>query len=106
VFALPIISGKHSTIILFRRRIMTTSPAPSAAAPRTELPSDVFERLAQSKSFLTAKEVAQLLSISPKTVYAYVGRNMIPHYKIETSVRFRPKDLAEWLRRHAVWVLP
>jgi excisionase family DNA binding protein len=79
---------------------MATSPVPSISS-RIE-PSDVFERLAQSRSFLTAKEVAQLLAISPKTIYGYVARNMIPHYKIEASVRFRPKDLADWIRRHAV----
>jgi excisionase family DNA binding protein len=78
---------------------MLTSPIPSAS-PQAEA-SDVFERLAQSRSFLTVKEVAQLLAISPKTIYAYVARNMIPHYKIEASVRFRPKDLVAWLRSRA-----
>ncbi len=79
---------------------MATSPMPTA--PQRAEASDVFERLAQCRSFLTAKEVAELLAISPKTIYAYVARNMIPHYKIEASVRFRPKDLADWLHRHAI----
>jgi hypothetical protein len=30
-----------------------------------------------------------------------VSRNLIPHYKIEANVRFRARDLANWLRRHA-----
>jgi excisionase family DNA binding protein len=79
---------------------MANSPVPSVLPP--SLPSsDVFEKLARCQRLLTAREVAELLSISPKTVYAYVERNSIPHYKIEASVRFRPKDVAEWLRRHA-----
>lgn len=78
---------------------MATSPV--ASVPTRAEVSDVFERLAQCQNFLTAKDVAQLLAVSPKTIYAYVARNMIPHYKIEASVRFRPKDLVEWLRRHA-----
>jgi hypothetical protein len=31
-----------------------------------------------------------MLAISEKTVYSYVSRNMIAHYKIEANVRFRP----------------
>jgi excisionase family DNA binding protein len=64
-------------------------------------PGDVFERLASSDRLLTAKELAALLSVSPKTLYSYVSRNLIPYYKIESNVRFRAKDVAEWLRRHA-----
>ena len=57
--------------------------------------------LIQSERLLTAKELAELLAVSPKTLYSYVSRNMIPHYKIEANVRFRGKDVAEWLRRRA-----
>jgi excisionase family DNA binding protein len=79
---------------------MTTSPGSSS--PSSAEVSNIFERLAGCNNLLTAKEVAQLLAISPKTIYAYVARNMIPHYKIEASVlRFRPKDLADWLRGRA-----
>jgi excisionase family DNA binding protein len=75
---------------------MATSPVPSV--PPQLSSSDVFEKLARCQHLLTAKEVAQPLSISPKTVYAYVERNSIPHYKIEASVRFRRKDVADCLR--------
>jgi len=61
---------------------------------------DVLERLTQWECLLTAKELTRLLAISPKTLYSYVSRNMIPHYKIE-AVRFRGKDIAEWLRGRA-----
>jgi excisionase family DNA binding protein len=71
--------------------------------PRTEVanPRDIMERLSHSDCLLTAKELAKLLAVSPKTLYSYVSRKMIPHYKIEANVRFRGKDVAEWLRRHA-----
>lgn len=71
--------------------------------PRTEVvnPRDIIEQLSQSDCLLTAKELAKLLAVSPKTLYSYVSRNLIPHYKIEANVRFRGKDVAEWLRRHA-----
>ncbi len=70
-------------------------------SPTPSVSGDVFERLTQSDRLLTAKELARLLAISPKTLYSYVSRNIIPHYKIEANVRFRGKDIAEWLRRHA-----
>jgi excisionase family DNA binding protein len=46
-------------------------------------------------------ELAALLAISPKTIYGYVARKIIPHYKIASSVRFRARDIAEWLCSHA-----
>lgn len=66
-----------------------------------EAASDVFDHLARCSNLLTAKELAALLAVSPKTVYSYVTRNIIPHYKIVSSVRFRARDIAEWLRSHA-----
>jgi hypothetical protein len=36
---------------------------------------------------MTARELASILAISPKTIYSYAERNMIPHFKIEASVR-------------------
>jgi len=62
---------------------------------------DVFELLDRCPNLLTAKELADLLAVSPKTIYGYMARNIIPHYKIAASVRFRARDIAEWLRAHA-----
>ncbi|MBX9603033.1 MAG: helix-turn-helix domain-containing protein [Bryobacteraceae bacterium] len=62
---------------------------------------DVFERLTHCDRLLTAKELGEILSISPKTLYSYVTRAMIPHFKIESCVRFRGPEIAEWLRRRA-----
>ncbi len=61
---------------------------------------DILDQLKRYGSLLTAKELGKLLAVSPKTLYSYVSRNMIPYYKIEANVRFSGKDVAEWLRRH------
>jgi excisionase family DNA binding protein len=79
---------------------MSTSPTLSISEP-----GDVFGRLAACRGFLTARDVAKMLAISEKTVYSYVSRNMIPHYKIEANVRFRSLELAEWLRNHDALLL-
>lgn len=75
---------------------MATSPNPTISDPRNC--GDVFDQLAQSERLLTAKELARILAISPKTIYSYVERNTIPYYKIEANVRFRAREVAEWLR--------
>jgi excisionase family DNA binding protein len=73
----------------------------SNAAPTLSGPADVFDHLDRCSNLLTAKELAALLAVSPKTIYGYVARNLIPHYRIAASVRFRGRDIAEWLRSHA-----
>ena len=70
-------------------------------APALPGPADVFDHLDRCSNLLTAKELAALLAVSPKTIYGYVARNIIPHYRIAASVRFRARDIAEWLRSHA-----
>ena len=77
---------------------MSTSPSVHLADAENR---DIFDSLESCEKLLTAREVARILSISEKTVYSYVSRNLIPHYKIEANVRFRARDLANWLRRHA-----
>ena len=67
---------------------------------------DIFDSLESCEKLMTAREVARILSISEKTVYSYVSRNLIPHYKIEANVRFRARDIAIWLRHHASLVQP
>jgi excisionase family DNA binding protein len=75
---------------------MATSPAVPLAEP-----TDVFEHLSACRKLLTTREVHYLLGISEKTLYKYVSLNLIPHYKIGANVRFRPRELAEWLRGRA-----
>jgi excisionase family DNA binding protein len=78
---------------------MSASPArPISAVGQAD---DVFERLARCDRLLTAKELADILAISPKTLYNYVTRGMIPYFKIESKVRFRAREVAEWLRQHS-----
>ena len=54
-------------------------PAPPARVP------DIIDHLKGSERLMTARELASILAISPKTIYSYAERNMIPHFKIEAS---------------------
>ncbi len=80
---------------------MSTSPASSLPARQQEAYADVFDQLLHCDRMLPAKELAGLLAISPKPIYSYVERNMIPYYRIEANIRFRASDVAEWLRDHS-----
>ena len=64
-------------------------------------PADIFEQLRHATGLLTAQELSRILRLSPKTLYSYAERDLIPHFKIETSIRFSGMEVAEWLRgRH------
>lgn len=77
------------------------SASPAATLPIPEPCSDVFDQLSHCERLLTAKDLATMLAISPKTIYSYVERNMIPYYKIEANIRFRASDIAKWLCDHS-----
>lgn len=75
---------------------MAASPTPPVSEP-----ADVFEQLSACRKLLTAREVHDLVGISEKTLYKYASLSLIPHYKIGANVRFRPRELAEWLHARA-----
>ena len=55
--------------------------------------------LAQSKeppTYLTLKEVAELLKVKPRTVYAWVSDNRIPFERKGSLLRFRLDAVIAW----------
>ena len=49
------------------------------------------------ESLLTAEQVAQLLNVRKKTVYAWAEQGRIPAYRINKALRFRESDLQEFI---------
>jgi excisionase family DNA binding protein len=74
----------------FRRVIVMRSTAVRSAEVTAP---DGLDQLSSSDRLMTAKEVARLLAISEKTIYGYVSKGLIPYYKIQSSVRFRARDV-------------
>ena len=68
------------------------------ALPVAEPAADVFDQLRHATGLLTAQQLSDILRLSPKTLYSYAERDLIPHLKIETSIRFSGVEVAEWLR--------
>ena len=55
--------------------------------------------LAQAKErpiYLTLKEVAELLKVKPRTVYAWVSNNRIPFERKGSLLRFRLDAVLAW----------
>jgi excisionase family DNA binding protein len=47
-------------------------------------------------TYLTLKEVAELLKVKPRTVYAWVSDNRIPYERKGSLLRFRLDAVVAW----------
>ena len=59
---------------------------------------DLPTRIERHKRALTVPELAEITSISDKQIYSLIKRRAIPYYRIASSIRFDPKNTADWLR--------
>ncbi len=59
---------------------------------------DVISMLASSRSALTAGQVAEILQVSPQTIYRAATRGVLPSFKMAGSLRFNPGSVASYLR--------
>jgi excisionase family DNA binding protein len=64
-------------------------------------PGDVqmtlVEQLRSRKKALTVEELAGLLCIGIRTLYKEVEDNRIPFFRVRSSIRFDPHQIAQWL---------
>jgi len=49
------------------------------------------------KTFLSIKELSEYIGIKPKTLYSWVSKGVIPHYRLMGLVRFNRKEIDKWL---------
>ena len=47
---------------------------------------------------LTANELAEILGVSPKTLFKRAKAHTVPCFRVGTCVRFDPVHVARWLR--------
>ena len=50
---------------------------------------------------LDVNKCAEILSLSPSTIYALVHQQRIPHVKLGRSLRFRPVDIEKWVKNQS-----
>jgi len=49
------------------------------------------------KEFLTVKDLSIYISIKEKTIYSWVGKRLIPCYRIQGLIRFKKREIDVWL---------
>ena len=64
--------------------------------PRTSIMT-LAERLRSKNKALTVEELADLLGVAIRTVCKEVEDNRIPFFRIRSSIRFDPHQVADWL---------
>ena len=57
----------------------------------------IAQRLRSIKRAITAQTLAELLAISPITVYRMARTGQMPSLRVGTTVRFDPARIAKWL---------
>lgn len=57
------------------------------------------DRIEQFGHALKAVELAELLSVSPISIYKLAKANRLPCFRIGSCVRFDPRAVARWLRQ-------
>ena len=60
------------------------------------------DALASIGRAITAAELADLLSLNKLTIYRLAKRGKIPSFRIANCVRFDPRAVAEYLRKHSI----
>lgn len=61
----------------------------------------IADAIAQHGRMLIVDDLAEVLAMSPKTIYAKVKSGTIPASLIGGAIRFDPHLIAEWLRQKA-----
>jgi excisionase family DNA binding protein len=51
------------------------------------------------EKLLTTNEIAEYLSVTPRTVRGYVAVDFIPYIKIGGNIRFKPSKIEKWVER-------
>ncbi|PKN13190.1 MAG: PTS fructose transporter subunit IIA [Deltaproteobacteria bacterium HGW-Deltaproteobacteria-4] len=55
---------------------------------------------------LSVKEAARLLSVSEKTIYRWIQKEVIPAYRIHEQYRFNRAELMEWATSRRIGAVP
>lgn len=58
----------------------------------------IIQRLQKMARMLTVDELAEMLAISPKTLYAKAKAGTIPVTRLAGALRFDPALIADWLQ--------
>ena len=64
--------------------------------------STIADKIEQFDGALKVRDLARELRLHPITVYRLAHAGKLPHFRIASSIRFCPRTLAAYLRKHEV----
>lgn len=99
---LPLPAADRAKLHLLRIRELLD---PASKPPRTKTPRTKPTEMDQTQAtpdrepagLMTASEVAELCSISDKTVYRLASEGRIPYVKIQSNLRFNRQAIERWI---------
>lgn len=62
----------------------------------------VLRVMVETKRFLNADQLSELLGVRKDTLYRFVSQRRIPHIKIGRRTRFNPEKIMEWIEANSV----
>lgn len=62
---------------------------------------DLASTIERRRSAMNVKEVASLLGVSEKQIYALRDKGAIPSFRVGAAIRFDPLAIAQWMRTKA-----
>ena len=65
--------------------------------PRQNVKMTLIEQLRSKRKALTVEDLADLLCIGVRTLYKEVEDSRIPFFRVRSSIRFDPHQIADWL---------
>lgn len=71
----------------------------AACVVESPKPFSVLEAVEGHKRPFEAKELAEILGVSVKTLYKGAAAREIPSYRVLGALRFDPKAIGYWLRK-------
>ena len=79
-------------------------PARAQQSRSDEQGQSILDVLRKRRKALSVADAADMLSLSPKSIYALVKQKRLPALRIGASVRLDPFHLANWLEAHSTAV--
>ncbi|OQA57781.1 MAG: Helix-turn-helix domain protein [Candidatus Omnitrophica bacterium ADurb.Bin277] len=66
----------------------------------TKAPATANTWFCPMEEFLTVKEIAAKLKVSPWTIRTWCSQKYIPYFKLRGAVQFRENEVEQWLKKN------
>lgn len=65
-------------------------------------PSIADEIARRAPNALTVRDLTKFWRVSDQTIYRLAASGTIPHFRLAGSIRFDPKEIANWIRKRSI----